>query len=347
MRKIIIIAITLISGVLGSCVDVLNLSTDREARLLVVEGFISTQNGPHVVTLQQSAKYGSVFEGVISDVERAQVTVRDDQGRVTFFTETSAGRYETPASFRGQIGSTYTLQIITEDGTSYTSLPERIEPVVAIDSISTNFKAVPARSLDGGVTERTGLEIFAHISDPEDATNYYRWRNSGVYELNTNPAAFTDRFGRSAPKACCDKCWISEQDLSVHIFKDNLSNGRDIVQSIAFVEDDGMRLTEKYHLTIEQHSVSESAFQFLSAIKGQLEIDGDIFDPPPATTRGNIINLNNPDENVIGYFMASDVVETTLFLFPSDLDRLQQVIPIPDDCRLTDPTATTNRPVFW
>ena len=347
MKKLSIIILVLIIAVLGSCVDVLNLSTDREERLLVVEGYISTLPGPHTIKLQRSAKYGSVFEGFITNEEDAQISVRDEQGRVTFLTEARAGEYQTPATFQGQIGSTYTLQIVTSDGTTYTSLPERIEAVVPLKSISTNFKSTPSRGEEGTVEDVSGLEIIAHFNDPEDAKNYYRWRNTGVYELNTEPCAFTHRFGRSAPKECCDRCWISESDESVHIFKDNISNGSEISQPVAFILDDGIRLTARYFLRVEQHSVSESAYQFLNTIKGQLEIDGDIFDPPPAITRGNIINLDNPDENVIGYFMASDISFQEVFLTPADLEKLQPVVFIPDDCRLTDPTATTARPVFW
>lgn len=348
MKRILIIAIVLAcGGMLGACVDVLDLDTNREAKLLIVEGFISTQNGPHTVELKESAKFGSIFEGVISDVEDAKVSVRDDRGRVTFLTETEPGEYQTPVSFRGVVGSVYTLQIVTEEGVSYTSLPEKLESVVALDAVSTAFKSTPSRDTDGSVTERSGIEIFAHFSDPEDQVNYYRWRNSGLFELNTNPAGFTDRFGRPAPKSCCDQCWISERDESVYIYKDNLTNGKEIVFPMGFVEDDGMKITAKYLLVVEQHSLSESAWQFLNTLKGQLEIDGDIFDPPPATTRGNMINLDNPDENVIGYFIASDVVVDSLYLRPTDLERRKQIVNIPDDCLLVDRSATTDRPSFW
>ena len=64
----------------------------------------------------------------------------------------------------------------------------------------------------------------------------------------------------------------------------------------------------------QQRSLTKSAFQFFDLLQNQLNIQGNIFDPPPAKLGTNIINLDNPDEDVIGYFGVSDVSRDSLFI---------------------------------
>jgi hypothetical protein len=59
-----------------------------------------------------------------------------------------------------------------------------------------------------------------------------------------------------------------------------------------------------------------------------------------------MINLTNPDENVMGYFRASDVSIDSMFL---TRDMLLEVRPLPeilDDCR-TYREGTIEIPDYW
>ena len=77
-----------------------------------------------------------------------------------------------------------------------------------------------------------------------------------------------------------------------------------------------------------------------------MSITGDIFDPPPATLRGNMVNLTNPDEIVIGYFRASDVSIDSMFLTREMLAEPRPLRKINDDCREYR-NGTTRKPVYW
>ena len=87
-------------------------------------------------------------------------------------------------------------------------------------------------------------------------------------------------------------------------------------------------------MRVEQHSLTTEAYQFFKLLKDQASINGDIFDPPPATLRGNMINLTDPDENVIGYFRASDVAIDSMFLTRDMLVEPKPLIQINDDYSL-------------
>ena len=59
-----------------------------------------------------------------------------------------------------------------------------------------------------------------------------------------------------------------------------------------------------------------------------------------------MINLADPNANVIGYFVASDVKRDTIFIGSDVIQVPQQERVINDDCRVL-PASTTTEPPFW
>ena len=345
-KRILLILLTLIYG----CIDPIDLNIREEKRILVVEGYISTGPGPHRIKLSKSAKYGDVFTALIKSEVRADVWIRDNDGNVTILKEVSPGWYDTPDDWRAELNKSYTLNIITGAGTHYTSSPETVVPVAPIDSLILQFKKIPTADPAKFIP---GVEVFARFQDPPDSRDFYIWRNNGTYIIKTYPELFTiiDPFTGEripAPKDCCAVCWINElnADFSVRILNDKNSNGTINTELAAFIPDNGLRFYSKYRAVIQQLSISSEAHAFFALLNKQLSIDGDIFDPPPATIRGNMINLDRQEENVIGYFHASDVSIDTVFIKRTVLDDFQIARKIPDDCRVL-PGSTVFVPEFW
>jgi Domain of unknown function (DUF4249) len=351
MQKISFILIVLVAFV-GSCVDPLNINIDREVNILIVEGAITTKPGPQSIRLTRSAKYGSIFDGFIRPVQRAEVIIRDSDGINYKLNESpdGPGVYFTDSSFRPEVGKSYTLLIYTANGNEYTSLPERIVKATKILDLTTAFKKFP---LNNGQFS-SGIEVYATYEDSPDEQNFSILKNNGTYQTVTFPENYKarDPLGGPAiipaPKECCSNCWVNElsADPTIRLNSDNNINGNTITTLAAFIEDDGIRFADKYLVRIEHHTLTREAFQFFKLLKDQISINGDIFDPPPATLRGNMINLTNPDENVIGYFRASDVSIDSMFLTKDMLIEPQPLKQIDDDCRLFR-GGTTQQPDYW
>ncbi len=324
MKKIIVFFV-LTAILTNSCIDQLDVNTDRGEFILVIEGFISTQPSPHVISITKSVKYGSAFvDGVIRRIRGAKVFIRDQRGEITFLTEFGFGFYLTPAGFRAVVGNSYTLQIIT-GGMTYYSTPELVTKAPEIDSLILKFKKFPSTDPLDFVS---GVEVYSQWRDPENEINYYMWESFGTYKI--------------------DNCWIYDpngDNKSIRIMKDKNSNGNLVTDLAAFIEDDGGRYMDKYYITVQQLSISEEAFVFFKLLDNQLSINGDIFDPPPATIRGNIISLDDPDQHVIGYFMAADVSVKSVFI-PREILEVKQLPRIINNC-LTLTNSTTVRPPFW
>jgi hypothetical protein len=337
-----------------SCIDPYQVDVPDGEQLLTVEGIISTGTGPHAITLTRSATYGSVFEGLIRPVSLATVVVRDNEGNVTFLTEgdEAKGTYFTPESFRAEVGRSYTLQILTAEGKVYTSTPERVETVPPIASLELRTVTIPTQGTD---VPRSGVQLIAEINDPADQDNFYYWRNGqAVYILETRPDLFTPRptpqnpNRTPQPKPCCIQCFRTEisNNQSLFVVNDDNFNGLTARIPAAFIEDNGFRFVNKFRMDLKQYSISQGAYRFLRLVKQQAEISGSIFDPPPATLRGNMISLDNPDEVVLGYFMAGGEATRRIYIDKNDLTFKQNRAIINDDCRVVE-GASADPPADW
>jgi hypothetical protein len=326
---------------LAACIDPYSVVVDEGSQLLTIDGFISTAQGPHKIKLTRSDTYGSVFEGLIRPVTGATVIVRDDLGKVTFLPEDMEDRgvYNTPTNFSASVGRSYTLQIQLIDGKVYTSLPERVESVPEINNV--DLKVVKI-AVEGETLERSGVQLIAEFDDPADQNNFYYWRtDESTFVLNTRPDLFTPRPSDTntsrdpQPKDCCVTCFKTEVlgNQAIYLEKDDIFNGLSTGVPAGFIEDDGLRFIDTYRTDLKQLSISSEAYRFLRLVKQQVEISGSVFDPPPANIRGNMISLDNPEEVVLGYFIAAGETTKRIYIDGNQLDFRQPVVIIPDDCR--------------
>ncbi|WP_343853883.1 DUF4249 domain-containing protein [Algoriphagus jejuensis] len=350
LRRLIFLALILPVA----CIEPYKLDVPEGEQLLMVEATITSGPGPHAVTLTRTATYGSIFEALIRPVTQATVAVRDESGATTILTESSEARgsYFTSASFQAEIGKSYTLLIETIDGKTYASRPEKVESVPALENVGIRTVVIDQA---GGENPRSGIQVIAEVNDPGDQNNFYYWRNGpATYVLETRPDLYTpptspanpDRIPQ--PKPCCFTCYRTEisSNRSMFVETDDDFNGLTTHIPVAFIEDDGRRFVRTFRIDVKQLGISQEAYRFLRLVKQQAEISGSVFDPPPATIRGNMTSLDNPEEVVLGYFIAAGETTKRIYVNNSDLTFHQNNALIPDDC-LTVQGTSVSPPADW
>ena len=344
---------------LVGCVDELDVTTERVLQVLVVEGSIDTNPGPHYVSLSKSAKFGSIFEDFSKKVNGALVRIRDEKGNQVILDEVDSGVYATSPSFQAKVGSEYTL-IVESNTERYISIPEKVMPVAPIQSLRLEPKKLASLS---DVVFEVGVEVYVDFQDPGDEQNFYLIENIGIHVVHTSPERFELKVPGGFipyPKDCCAECWVTEMagDPTVRITSDDRFNGNEASELAAFIVDDGKRYTDKYLVKILQHSLTKEAFRFFQVLESQLSITGELFDPPPATLRGNVINVIEPTSLVIGYFYATDVSIDSVFIDNALVEESLKIpFDYPDDCRelphlnignlKTIVKSSSQRPLFW
>jgi len=294
----------LLCGWLIGCITPYQPDTKAlEGKMLIVDGYITDQPGPHQVSLSYTANF--TFNALNMVVTEATVAVTDDLGNRQSFTEIGRGVYRTPASFQGQAGRTYKLTIALPDGRRYESKPEKIKPAPAIDRI---YDEYDERPVDGFFAADKGFSVYLDTRDPATAGDYYRWVWTHFEPLvycNTVRLASGDGSAEYGIY-CCQDCWdivrCTNADC-INVTSDEQVNGKAI--SRQFLLRAPYTAQSGYYVELEQLAISREAYLYYKTIEGLTKSNGGIFDPAPAPLTGNIVSVSNPGEKVIGFFSAS------------------------------------------
>ncbi|MEJ2005921.1 MAG: DUF4249 family protein, partial [Cyclobacteriaceae bacterium] len=71
-------------------------------------------------------------------------------------------------------------------------------------------------------------------------------------------------------------------------------------------------------ISVETHTISESAYEYWRKVQVLLNNTGSIFDIPPAAIPGNVFNSDDPGEVVLGFFEASNIHVSRIEKWRSD-----------------------------
>ena len=174
--KFVVLIITAFS--FTTCIDALDVETEQGEPILVVEGSINSQPGPHTVLLSSTAKYGSILDDAIEKESGANVWVRDNLGDLVFLTEKNPGVYITPPEFQAEVGKKYSLFVTLANGERYVSSTEEVIQVPPIDSVI----------VGQDFAFNSGVEMYVRWQDPADEANFYLLEADGCL-LYTSDAA--------------------------------------------------------------------------------------------------------------------------------------------------------------
>lgn len=116
---------------------------------------------------------------------------------------------------------------------------------------------------------------------------------------------------------CRSQCWEIIYSHDINIFADERSNGgliqnRKVAQIPFYDNNPGL-------VEIRQSSLTADAYRYLNLFQQQTQNTGGLADTPPTALIGNVRNVVNPKEAVVGYFAASAVATMRYWLDRKDV----------------------------
>ena len=145
-----------------SCRKVIDLKLGNNTGELVIEGNVTNVSGPQYVKLSRNVPFTNT--NVYPTVTGALVIVDDDKGNHFQLTEGPTGIYSFP--FKGQIGSIYTLNVVTSNQSYLAN--STMPPVVQLDSIS-------SRTSEFSSGNKNQQVITVYFKDTPNVPNQYRF----------------------------------------------------------------------------------------------------------------------------------------------------------------------------
>lgn len=283
--------------------------------VLVVDGSIIKGQETQVIRISRSS---SIAQPEYKPVGNCQVKVTDNSGNEFLFHE------EAPGSYVANIDDAllnydtqYKLAFTTADGNNYESGYQQILPTAPIDSIY-GIKEYH-NSTDLEMDDIYGMQFYLDLDAPDSASRYYRWLLEETFEIHSYEEIWGYYDGQtirtfSKPDSLF-YCWKTEQRTGLYSASTaNLSENRIEKIPLFFKSEGSYTLMIKYCLTARQYALNKDAYEYWHQKQVELNESGGIYTSQPGRPKSNISNVNNPDEQVLGFFWASSCKQKRYFL---------------------------------
>ncbi len=267
----------ILSGLLLSCTDVIDVDVPYEGPRLVVEASLDWQKETfgNVQTIKLSELkpyFDSTSPNIITG---ASVTVTNNSNnRVVEFIDQNNGDYTT-TEFVPVIGQSYTLEVVSK-GEIYVA-EETLTTVVPIKKVD--------QSTENGFDPNV-IEVNIYFDDPVHEENYYLTIFQERKDLLPTLLDVSDEFTNG-----------NEMRIFYEKFNNENTNEKEL-QPGDIVD-------------IKLYGISKTYFNFIRLLIEQNEAGGDPFATIPAELKGNCINPINPENYALGYFRLTQVDKRT------------------------------------
>lgn len=280
--------------------------TTKNYNYLVVEGMINLTDS----TIIKLSRTVTITSKTTPKAElRATVTIEGGNGTSYALKELGNGLYvATPLNLSPTIA--YRLKIKTAGGSTYVSdyTASMVSP--PIDSISWQAS--------------DNLKLYVNTHDPKNATHYYRWDYNEEWEFYSdyNSGYISngiDIVRRTAAQQAFH-CWGGDTSHLITLgTSTKLSSDVINQQLVNTINASAEKIGVKYSIMVKQYGLTKDAYDYWTLLKKNTESLGSVFDAQPSGSIGNIHNVNNAAETVIGYISVGTVSTKRIFIAKNQL----------------------------
>lgn len=296
-----------------SCVEKYSPSLENYEDLLVVDGFFTNEKMSHMIKLFITT---NVYSTEYKPVSNAEVRIISQDGDVFEFYEMySNGEYYSGSNVSGEVGKQYKLQVDINNTIHYETDFQELSFSPAIDSIYCTRESRETWEI-GEIVD--GLQFFLNTKTTDTESEYFFWQLEETFEYDAE--LFIDSYYAGGFYDFPDEdrlftCWKTQLLPDIFTYSITQLENREINNlPLHYVANDSKRLSKRYSLLVKQLSLDERAFNFWNVIKEQNANEGELYSKQPFQVRGNLKNIDNPNEVVLGYFTVAGVSEKRIFV---------------------------------
>lgn len=337
IKYCLLIILAWVSG----CVEPFTPEVSNYENLLVIEAFISDDVKSQEVILSRSYP---ITTSRVHFETGASVLLEDAAGNRIFFAEKERGHYSPEVVFVPEVGKSYVLTITTGNGNLYNSDPVIMKKTPPVTKVYFERETITSDKT-GGLDE--GIQVFLDTKIESNEPGYFRYEWEETWEFSTPFESFLDYdFERNFAferKENISRCWQGSFSTKLNLATtENITTGTIERQPIRFLSFRESMLRVKYSILVKQFSLSEEGYRFWQNLKESNESTGSLYDAQPYQVTGNIKNVNNTAEPVLGYFDMAMVSTKRIFISRHDDLPLDLKIPtLYPQCRIGADTVVS------
>jgi len=298
---------------LTSCIDEYWPEITKYENNLVVDGGITDKPGPYIIRLSITSEINTPTFKPFSNCE---VIISDDEGNFETLMEAEDGIYKTKVDgIQGQVGKKYKIIIKTPERKNYES---QFEQLIAAEKIESVYGEIESRQDENYPYDLTGYQFYVNTETATRDSIYYMWRLEATYQYQSD---YTIRWfydGELKWFHGPDSLYNCYRTYNINNFYSMSTVGLSIPKieayALNYVNTETRQLSVKYSLLVKQYTLNRKAFLFWDVLREQNTSSSSLFTTQPYQLEGNVYNVDNPEEPVLGYFLVAGLDEKRIFV---------------------------------
>ncbi len=338
-------------SLLYACVSSIEFDTLEDAQEILTIQASLVQGSPHTFAAHITTLNG--FEGTFTGGIGTGVTLFNELGQQVNIPRIGPRdfRLEIPASSPDFVVEDYMkfrVRISTNDGRTFDSSMEQLLPVPEIEELEYSLIEILEPGAQGRLFPQTRIGVFvttsAMIPNTQDNVSL-RWTFEEVFRV-------TDVRNQL--------CYVTQgiRSFEENVFTPTLLTGTRLDDFQVFADIIRATYSEGNYLVALQQSLTPSAAKYFEDVNALINRDPSIFTGPGGKIQSNFTNINDPEEDVFGYFFATTIDTVRLFIPPESVGSPAACCVVDEDraveCQdvncgncLRSARSTTERPFWW
>jgi hypothetical protein len=315
LQNKIILLVVLLGLIVSSCIKPYDPKiTGSDAKKYVVSGGIDDSDSNQIVNITMTS---SISDPKYLPVAGCIVVIISDKGIEFPLTDIGDGDYSTVID-RGFMtpGASFMVDILSPSGERIISGYDTLTPCPKVDSIYYIREDIEGAE-PGEFT--LGIQFYVDFYGAMTDSRFYRlevtetFEHHAVYPLEWYYDGEVHHV--VPPDYSRFVCWTTNKIQKFFPFSTiNLTENQFNKLPLQYVNNRSSRLMYGYSMLVKQYSLSDQAFIYFDQLSINNSQEGGLYETQPLAIRGNMMNLTNPENEVLGYFSVSSTNEKRIFV---------------------------------
>ena len=301
---------------LVSCIEDFNPELDQQdVNLYVIEGRVTNLDTLQSIKITYSSE---IYNPKVVPVYGCQVTLHHGDGTAYLHSSDSAGIYlvDLPQE-KLTAGNTYRLEVITPDGDILQSSWDTLRDCPPMQPVYYLVEEFPTETPG---EYREGIQFYVDYDGEGSPSTEIKYEIEETWEYHMDyPIEYTWDGWRlrnfDPPIYDYMVCWRTTTSpqyytLSTKLFETN----RYDQFPIHHIGNNSSKLFIGYSLLVRQLAMGDSAILYFNKLGSNILENGGLYQTQPQQVNGNMVNLSNPEDRVLGYFYAAMGREQRIFM---------------------------------
>lgn len=301
----------------NSCIEEFKPALDKqEINKYVINGKITNQEGYHVVYISKSSEIDNPQKNPVSNCD---VKIKDDQGNIFQLSEYEKGEYKAfiEKSYL-KTGNAIKIEIITPEGDLIQS---EYDTLTNCPEISDFYYSIEERLTSDPENDLPTIQFYIDYNGSNSNARFIKWNLEETWEYHSE---YPLKWYYDGIIHMLEEPDYSKQICWTHRFipENFILSTENITENIYFkfplhsIPNTSNKLAIGYSLLIKQYALSKSAYIYYEKLNSNIINDGGLYESQPQQIKGNLLNVTNPDETVLGYFEVSGIQTKRIYFEP-------------------------------